>query len=168
MAYAESSLSTVGQLKKLAEITKETTDDLAQAQAVLDARMDEQVTASTDSDADYAAEVVDARVDTWANEHGSLGTNIRDGQQRLAEAIEFSDTTHQAQIDELSETRLENLAVGIEAHDRRRQEILTEEEIRIDNDESIQTQIKSLSDAVLHISLQLSELREILRLKQEE
>ena len=87
MAYTNTSLTTVSQLKKLAGINKNEIDTLTLAQAVLDARMDAQVTASTDTDADYAAEVADARVDAWANEHASLGANIRDGQQRLSRAL---------------------------------------------------------------------------------
>ena len=55
MAYDENSITTVGQLKNLAERNKTEIDDLTLAQSVLDARMDAQVTASTDADADYAA-----------------------------------------------------------------------------------------------------------------
>ena len=90
MAYDENSITTVGQLKNLAEKNKAEIDTLTLAQEVLDARMDAQVTASTDSDADYAAEVVDARVDIWANNHDSLGTNVRDGQQRIARVCQVN------------------------------------------------------------------------------
>ena len=131
----------------------------------LETRIDIQVTATTEPDSDYAAEVLDGRVDIWANEHGSIGANIRDGQQRVTLGLRAVQESHQEQLDELAGTRLENLAIGVEAHDRRRHEIFTEGEIRIDNDESLQAQINSLSDAVLHIGLQLSELREILKSK---
>ncbi|MBQ2617092.1 MAG: hypothetical protein IJF90_09545 [Synergistaceae bacterium] len=132
----------------------------------LEARIDIQVTATTEPDADYAAEVLDGRVDIWANEHGSIGANIRDGQQRVTLGLRAVQESHQEQLDELAEARFENLAVGVDSHDRRRQEISTEGEIRINDDERLQAQINSLSDAVLHIGLQLSELRE--KLRQEE
>ena len=65
MAYNNNSLTTVKQLKNLAEKNKTEIDALTLAQEVLDSRMDTQVTATTEPDADYAAEVVDGRVDTW-------------------------------------------------------------------------------------------------------
>ena len=95
MAYVENSLTTVEQLKNLAEINKGEIDDLTLAQEVLDARMEAQVTASTDSDADYAAEVVDGRVDMWAITHASLGSNIRGGQQRIAQGLQQVQESHQ-------------------------------------------------------------------------
>lgn len=168
MAYADNSLTTVEQLKKLAGITKDTTDDLAQAQAVLDARMDGQVTATTDPDADYAAEVVDGRTDIWANNYDSLGANIRGGQTRLADGLQLVQESHQEQIDALAETMLEEIASVAETLEMRRLEISNEEESRIDDGGILQGQIDTLGNAILDIAVQLSEIREILRTQQEE
>lgn len=80
-----------------------------QAEDVLSARIDAQVTASTDSNADYAAEVADARVDELGNLHGSAGTCFRDGMERM-----------QQQVQMLSETCLEMLSMIAELYDRNR------------------------------------------------
>ena len=102
-------LPTVKQIQTLAQLQK-TADE------VLSSRIDIQVKASTDSDADYAAEVADGRA--WGETHGSLGTNIRDGQLRLSLALS-SEEVHrladnaslQGQINSLSEAVLEILAI---------------------------------------------------------
>ena len=159
MAYDENSITTVGQLKNLAEKNKAEIDTLALAQEVLDARMDAQVTASTDSDADYAAEVVDARVDIWANNHDSLGANVRDGQQRIAHGLQQVQESHQAQIDALAEALLGDVAGVAEALEARRLEIGKEEESRIEKDAILQGQIDTLSNAILDIAVTISELR---------
>ena len=151
MAYNETSLTTLKQLKSLAQIVKA-------AQDVLDTRMNAQVTASTESDADYAAEVVDARVDIWANENANLGKNIRNSQARLSKGLQLVQESHQEQLNELAAARIDNLVAATEAHKRRKAEIFTEEEIRINGDESLQEQINSLSDAVLYITLRLAEV----------
>ena len=163
MAYDKSSLPTVGQLKKTAEKSKNKIDLLKLSQEVLEARMDTQVTASTETDADYAAEVVDARIDAWANENTSLGTGIREGQIRQTLLLKEVKESHQAQIDDLAEARLENLVTGIEAHEALREGLSKEEEYRIDGDENLQNQMDSLSGAILNILFQISEIREIIR-----
>ena len=149
MAYDESSLPTVGQLKKTAEKSKTKLDALKLSQEVLAARMDAQVTASTESDADYAAEVVDARIDAWANENASLGSGIREGQNRQILLLNEVKTSHQKQIDELAEARLENLITGIEVHSEFRQGLLREEQIRIENDVILQDQVDDLAESQL-------------------
>lgn len=159
MAYSESSITTVGQLKILAEQHKSDIDTLTLAQEVLEARMDAQVTASTDADADYAAEVVDGRVDIWANTHDSLGSNIRDGQQRLTQGLQQVQESHQTQIDDLAEALLGDVAGVAEALEARRLEIGKEEESRTEKDAILQGQIDTLSNAILDISVTISELR---------
>lgn len=160
---AENSVTTVKQLKNLSVINKAKFDALHLEQEILNSRMDAQVTASTDPDADYAAELVDGRSDAWGNENPSLGTCIREGQRRQTSLIQETKNSQQAQIDELAEARLENLVTGIESHEALRQKVLTEEGLRVGNDGVLQTQLDSLSDAILNIALQLSEIREILR-----
>ena len=160
MAYDDNSLTTVGQLRSSAEKTKTETDALSLAQAVLEARMDAQVTASTDGDADYAAEVVDGRIDTWGNVQGSLGANIRNGQNRLQEALNVVQMLLQAEIEAVSEARLENTLNIAEANETRRREVAKEEEDRTSDDNSLQEQINSLSEAVLGILSIISENRE--------
>ena len=153
MAEYENILPTVKQIQKLARRNK-TADE------VLSARIDAQVTASTDSDADYAAEVADARADAWGTVQGSLGSNIRGGQERLSDALELVLTLLQGQIDTLSETRIRNtLDIAAEAETRRRV-LAKEEEHRIADDDSLQRQINSLSEAVLGILAMISEHRE--------
>lgn len=153
MAEYENILPTVKQIQKLARRTKT-------AEEVLSSRIDAQVAASTDSDADYAAEVADGRVDVWGNVQGSLGSNIRGGQERLSDALEQALTLLQEQIDALSETRLRNtLDIGTEA-ETRRGELAREEEHRIADDASLQRQINTLSEAVLGILAIISESRE--------
>ena len=156
VAYDESNLTTVKQIKALATLNKNQHE-------VLNSRIDAQVTASTDSDSDYAAEVVDARVDAWANENSSLGKNIRDGQTRLSQNIQDFQNSFQAQLDDEANARLAIIADGVEAHERRKVEILTEEELRVDDDDYLQNQIDTLANAVLYINLQLSDIREKLR-----
>ena len=168
MAYNDDSLTTVKQLKNLAERNKTEVDALTLAQEVLDSRMDAQVTATTDSDADYAAEVVDGRVDAWANEHASLGENMRDGQARIAHGLRLVQESHQEQIDALAESMLEEVASVAETLETRRLEISQEEGSRIGSDDVLQKQINTLSNAILTITLQLSEIREIIRTQQEE
>ena len=163
MSYAENSLTTVKQLKNLAEKNKAEIDTLTLAQSVLDARMNAQVTASTDADADYAAEVVDARIDAWSNEQASLGANIRDGQQRIAQGLQLVQVSHQEQINSLAEALLEEATGVAETLETRRLEISKEEEVRIEKDTILQKQIDTLSNAILDICTQLSKIREILR-----
>ena len=153
MAQYEDILSTVEQIRKLGRLLK-------LADEVLSARIDAQVTASTDSDADYAAEVADGRADAWGNVQGSLGSNIRDGQNRLSMAIELLQTLLQGQIDALAESRMENSLNIADANELRRRELAREEECRIAGDDSLQRQINSLSEAVLGILAIISENRE--------
>ena len=153
MAEYENILPTVKQIQKLARRNK-TADE------VLNARIDAQVTASTDSDADYAAEVADARADVWGNVQGSLGSNIRGGQERLSDALELALTLLQGQIDALSETRIRNtLDIATEA-ETRRDALAKEAEYRTRDDDSLQRQINSLSEAVLGILAMISENRD--------
>ena len=93
---------------------KETERKRIIAEAVLNARIDAQVTASTDSDADYAAEVVDGRVDSWGSVHDSLGANIRCGQL----TISLNQELLQGQINSLAEAVLETLAIISEKRDK--------------------------------------------------
>lgn len=160
MAYNNNSLTTVGQLKGSAEKAKAESDALWLAQSVLDARMNAQVTASTVADADYAAEVVDARVDMWANEQASLGGNIRGGQSRISDALNQAQTLLQEEIDALTEARLDNTLNIADANETRRRELAKEEEHRTSDDDSLQRQINSLSEAVLGILATISENRE--------
>ena len=153
MAQYEDILSTVEQIRKLGRLLK-TADE------VLSARIDAQVTATTDSDADYAAEVADGRTDAWGNVQGSLGSNIRDGQNRLSMTIEQVQALLQGQIDALAESRISStLDIADEAETRRR-ELAREEEHRIADDDSLQRQINTLSEAVLGILAIISEKRE--------
>ena len=152
MAQYEYILPTVKQIKKSAQQHK-------LAEDVLSARIDAQVTATTDSDADYAAEVADGRADAWGNICGSLGSNIRGGQNRLSEALELALTLIQVQIDALTESRLENTLNIADSNETRRRELAREEEQRISNDDSLQRQINSLSEAVLGILAIISEQR---------
>lgn len=160
MSYDSSSLTTVRQLKVSAEKAKAKTEALRLSQSVLDARMDAQVTASTEADADYAAEVVDGRVDSWANEQASLGENVRGGQSRISEALNQAQMLLQGQIDTLAEARLENSLNIAYANETRRRELAKEEEARVRDDDSLQRQIDSLSEAVLGILAIISEKRE--------
>ena len=107
MAEAEYLLPTLEHIKEI--IQKQILAD-----TVLSSRIDAQVTASTDSNADYAAEVVDGRIDTWGYEHASLGSNIRDGQRKLALNLEIL----QWQINSLAEAVLEILAIFSENRER--------------------------------------------------
>ena len=108
------------------------------AEAVLNARMDAQVTATTESDSDYAAEVVDSRADIWGNEWGSLGGNLRGGQSRLMDALTQAQTLLQGEIDALAESRMDStLNIADEAEVRRR-ELAREEECRITTDDALQ------------------------------
>ena len=152
MAQYEYILPTVKQIKKSVQQHK-------LAEDVLSARIDAQVTATTDSDADYAAEVADGRADAWGNICGSLGSNIRGGQNRLSEALELVLTLIQVQIDALTESRLENTLNIADSNETRRRELAREEEQRISNDDSLQRQINSLSEAVLGILAIISEQR---------
>ncbi len=167
MAYTNTSLTTVSQLKKLAGINKNEIDTLTLAQAVLDARMDAQVTASTDTDADYAAEVADARVDAWTNEHASLGANIRDGQQRLSRALQQVQENHQGQLDALSTAFIDLSTNVFNAIEARRLETLKEEESRIAKETILQDQIDTLATAILDIATTLLEMRERIRSQEE-
>lgn len=153
MAQYEDILSTVEQIRKLGRLLK-TADE------VLSSRIDAQVTASTDSDADYAAEVVDGRADVWGNVCGSLGSNIRGGQNRLSLALELLQAVLQEQIDALAESRMENTLNIADANEVRRRELAREEEHRIADDDSLQRQTNSLSEAVLGILAIISEKRE--------
>ena len=93
-------LPTVKQIEDLAQ-------RLRQADAVLHARIDAQLSAlTTDSQADYDAEIADARADSYGNLHNSLGENIRDGQSRVANELSISQDVLQAQINEVAEAIL--------------------------------------------------------------
>ncbi len=167
MAYDTNSLTTLGQLKKSAEKNKIKIDALTLAQEVLASRMDAQVTATTEPDADYAAEVVDGRVDTWGNEHASLGANIQDGQLRISNGLQQVQASHQEQIDQLADLRLEDIAGIAETLEARRCDNLKEEESRIKSDDVLQRQINTLSNAILNIVLTISEFREKSRNQEE-
>ena len=129
----------------------------------LGARIDSQVTAATDPD----SEIVDARVDTWGNTHASLGTNIREGQLRQSIGLQLVQESHQEQIDELASLILEETASVAEALETRRLETSTEEESRIAKDKILQSQIDTLSNAILNIVTTISALREKSRNQEE-
>lgn len=131
MVQYEYILPTLMHINKLAR-------KLILAEAVLNARMDAQVTATTESDSDYAAEVVDSRADIWGNEWGSLGGNLRGGQSRLMDALTQAQTLLQGEIDALAESRMDStLNIADEAEVRRR-ELAREEECRITTDDALQ------------------------------
>ena len=153
MAQYEDILTTVEQIRKLGRLLK-TADE------VLSARIDALVTATTDSDADYAAEVADGRADAWGNVCGSLGSNIRSGQNRLSLALELLQTLLQEQIDALAESRISSTLDLADEAEKRRCELAREEEHRIADDDSLQGQINTLSEAVLGILAIISENRE--------
>lgn len=170
MPYDGEHLTRIADLKVPLLLIKTKIDNLLEIESelqtklqTLSARYDANVKASTDSDADYAAEVIDARVDAWANEHLSLGTNIREGFKRLADSIDDSQGVLQEQLNSLTETRLGNLIDEIEAHERRKREILQEAAERQESDSSLQGQIQSLSEASLQIIVMISEIKESLR-----
>ena len=170
MLYDEEHLTRIADLKVSLLLIKTKINNLAELEAdlqtelqTLSGRYDANVKASTDSDADYAAEVVDARVDSWANEHSSLGANIREGFKRLADSIDESQGTFQEQLNSLSETRLGNLIDEIDAHGCRKREILQEAVERQESDSSLQGQIQSLSEASLQTIVMISEIKESLR-----
>lgn len=163
-------LTELEHLKQLAEIIKPKIDDLNETYLALRtqiqtlaARQDADITAATED-----SEVIDARVDAWGNEHGSLGTNIREGQLRLEEAINDGQAGTQEQIQELAETRINGLLEEVDAQERRRQEISHEAETRLESDSSLQTQIQELSEADLRMAVMVSEIRETLRKLKEE
>ena len=149
---ADTSLINIEQLKFLSQIVKLLTDTLS-------SRLDAQTTASTDADSDYAAEVVDARVDAWANENTSLGTNIREGQNRLATVLQLLQESFQVQLNEITEAQIDLATIIPRFITKRSQELSTEEESRVVDDNSLQNQIDELSDAILNIAIQISEIR---------
>ena len=165
MPYKNDHLIRLEALKRLADITQSGLDTLntfalglrTQLQT-LEARQDADITGATED-----SEVIDARVDSWGNEHASLGTNIRAGQLRLSEAIEAFSTSLQAQLQELSEVRIEGLLDDVGVHERRKQEISQEAQARSESDCWLQEQIQQLSEATLTISVMLSEIRDALR-----
>lgn len=153
MRQYEDIAPTVRHIEKLAQ-------KLIQAITVLNTRLDAQVTASTDADADYAAEVADARADIWGNAWDSLGGNLRGGQSRLTEALTEAQTLLQAEIDALTESRIDGLLNILDEAEVRRREVAREEQYRILTDESLQRQLNTLSEAVLEVLAIISENRE--------
>ena len=141
---------TLVQLRKLIQ-------KLKLADETLSSRFDAQVSASTDSDADYAAEVIDSRVDFWANIHASSGSNIRNGQQRFSDILTNMQTLLQNQIDELSNSKINDTLNIAEANEKRRQDLAFEENARINDDDSLQRQINELSYAVLNLIVLISQ-----------
>ena len=170
MPYGTEHLIRLEALKELAERTKSGLDTLSSFERALrtqiqtlEARQDADITTATED-----SEIIDARVDSWGNEHASLGTNIRSGQIRLSEAVEELSASLRAQVQELSEVRIEGLLDDAGAHERRRQEISQEAQARNESDSSLQTQIQQLSEASLRMSVMLSEIQEALRELKEE
>ena len=170
MPYETGHLIRLNGLKTLAELTKSQLDTLTDLEEnlriqilVLSARYDADITEATED-----SEVIDGRIDSWGNEHGSLGTNIRNGQIRLSDAINELSAILQAQIQGLSEVRLEGLIEDTGAHERRRQEISREAEARNENDSLLQEQVQHLSEACLRMSAMLSEIQGALRKIKEE
>ena len=170
MPYETEHLIRLDGLKTLAELTKSQIDILTSLEEnlrtqilALTARYDADITEATED-----SEVIDGRIDSWGNEHGSLGTNIRNGQLRLSDAINELSTLLQAQIQGLSEVRLEGLIEDTAAHERRRQEISQEAETRFESDSLLQEQVQELSEACLRISVMLSGIKEALREMKEE
>lgn len=152
-------LISIEHLRELARITKTKINELTELERslrtqiqTLEARQDLDVTASTDD-----AEIIDARVDAWGNTQGSVGTNIRNGQIRLEDAIQETGSGIQAQVQELSEQRLESVIESVNANERRRQEITQEEFYRLESDSSLQAQIQELAEACLRMSVRLAE-----------
>ena len=179
MPYDEAHLIEIVHLKLLSEAVKEELNDLLAASETLNIqlqtlsnRYDANVKASTDSDADYAAELVDARVDAWAEEHGSLGANIRDGQQKVSDilcAVEESQETLQSEVNLLTTARMKEAAGAAYNNERRRKEISGEMQERQESDGTLQTQLQALSEAIMKQSVMLAEIRKTLQeLKQEE
>ena len=126
--------------------------------ASLESRIDIQVTASTDPDADYAAEVVDARVDAWGTAHESAGANIRNVERAIKlglEAVNQNYSEMQSEVDQEAQARTEMIVACGEIAERRKQEIFTEEEIRVKRDDNLQYQIDQLAEAVLQINSEI-------------
>lgn len=163
MSYDTGKVTTISNLKQLAFQVKSGLDEIEQKQNVLGARIDAQVTASTDADADYAAEVVDARVDAWGNEQTSLGTNIREGQKRLLEAIDELQTKNTEEIQTLAETQLTSAMTSFETNEIRKQEIEREESIRYSEDIGILKQVNILAKTIMKLAIQMNELQETIR-----
>ena len=168
MAFSEKKLTTVGQIQTLIQANKTEIDALELRQSTLDARMDAQVTASTDGDADYAAETVDGRVDYWGNTQGSLGTNIRNGQKRLAQELQQVKEGHQEQIKDIAQTQLGEAVILSETLEKRRTELESEKEQRIAGDRNLYHQVQDLSNAILEICCQISKIKDLIRTLQEE
>ena len=170
MPYETEHLIRLEALQALAEITKSGLDTLTalertlrtQIQAI-EARQDADITAATED-----SEIIDGRIDAWGSEHGSLGTNIRQGQLRLIEELDVLTANLQAQIQKLSEVRIEGLLEDVGASERRRQEISSETDSRRESDSWLQIQIQQLSEAELRMSVVLANIREALRTMKEE
>ena len=75
-------------------------------------------------------------------------------------ALELLQAVLQEQIDALAESRMENTLNIADANEVRRRELAREEVHRIADDDSLQRQINSLSEAVLGILAIISENRE--------
>ena len=147
MAYDKNSLTTIEQIKTLYEL-------LTLSLAILNTRIDTDITAGTED-----SEVIDARLDAWNTENSSLGSNIRSGQSRLALGLKLLQESHQTQLDEIAEAQIDLATIIPRFITKRSQELSTEEESRVVDDNSLQNQIDELSDAILNIALQISEIR---------
>ena len=154
--YSNNNAPSLSQLHTVLAFVKQLIEEL-------EARIDIQVTATTEPDADYAAEVLDGRVDIFGNEHGSIGSNIRDGQRRLTLGLRAVQGSHQEQIDDLSKTILSLSSALSETLETRRLETSKERESRIGGDAVLQNQIDKLSSAVLDLTTTIAELRETAR-----
>ena len=147
MAYEENNLTTVGQIKELAEF-------LDLSLKTLNTRIDTDITAGTED-----SEVIDARLDAWNTTNPSLGTNIRSGQERLALGLKAVQESHQEQINEIAEAQIDLATIITHFITKRGKDLLAEEEARVTDDDSLQKQIDELSGAILNIVLQISEIR---------
>ena len=147
MAYDKNSLTTIEQIKTLYEL-------LTLSLAILNTRIDTDITAGTED-----SEVIDARLDAWDTENSSLGSNIRSGQSRLALGLKLLQESHQTQLDEIAEAQIDLATIIPRFITKRSQELSTEEESRVVDDDSLQSQIDELSGAILNIAIQISEIR---------
>ena len=130
MAYDKNSLTTIEQIKTLYEL-------LTLSLATLNTRIDTDITAGTED-----SEVIDARLDAWNTVNSSLGSNIRSGQSRLALGLKLLQESHQTQLDEIAEAQIDLATIIPRFITKRSQELSTEEESRVVDDNSLQNQIQ--------------------------
>ena len=134
---------------------------IEERQDFLDTRMDVIAGQATED-----TEILDARVDAEGTVHPNLGHNVRNLHGKILEVIadikygikEFQGLLQR--FNELAQAQIQEQLNNRESHERRKEEINIEEQVRLTQDDELQNQVDDVSKAILQTALNIHDFNE--------